>query len=173
MPAENLPLLTAVYRWGLEIIRAIQGIENPGLTGVIKLITALGSEAFIIPLLLLIFWCIDEKRGFRLGILVILSAWMNVFTKGLFKQPRPYNLDPSLGLASEQSYGFPSGHAQMSLTFWIPIASWAGGVRKQGRLFIRRRVQYPAPWGGFDTGLCCKNMGIGSRIQSIPIRTNH
>ncbi|MDR2619350.1 MAG: phosphatase PAP2 family protein [Treponema sp.] len=136
MPAENLPLLTTVYRWGLGIIEAIQNIENPGLTGVMKLITALGTEVFIIPLLLLIFWCIDEKRGFRLGILVILSAWMNVFAKNLFKQPRPYSLDPSLGLASEQSYGFPSGHAQMSLTLWIPIASWAGSVRKRRRLFF-------------------------------------
>jgi membrane-associated phospholipid phosphatase len=138
MPAESLSLLAAVYQWGLSVIRIIQGIESPGLTAVIKFVTFLGTEVFIIPLLLLIFWCVDERRGFRLGILIILSAWVNASVKSLLKQPRPYSLDPSVGRAFEPSYGMPSGHAQMSLSFWVPIASWAG--RK--RLLVRAAVVF-------------------------------
>ena len=44
--------------------------------------------------------------------------------KDLWKQPRPYNLEPSLGMVYEPSYGAPSGHSQMSMTFWIPMAAW-------------------------------------------------
>jgi membrane-associated phospholipid phosphatase len=90
----------------------------------IKAVTALGTEVFYIPVILLIFWCVDEKKGIRLGFLIILSAFANGFFKALFKQPRPYNLEPPLGLASESSFGFPSAHAQVSLCFWLPCASW-------------------------------------------------
>jgi membrane-associated phospholipid phosphatase len=137
MPADNLPFLTSVYLWGLDLIQAIQGAANPFLTVFFKIITAIGSEAFVIPFLLLIYWCIDEKRGFRLGMLIIFSAWINTALKSLFKQPRPYNLNPSVGMAFEPSYGFPSGHAQNSLCLWVPIMSWAGSRKKESRLVIR------------------------------------
>jgi len=123
-PAENMSFLSEMYQWGIEVIRVIQRIENPVFTALVKFITALGTEALYVPLILFIFWWIDEKQGLRFGILIIVSAWINAFMKDLFKQPRPFNLDPSLGMAFESSYGAPSGHAQMSLCFWIPMAAW-------------------------------------------------
>ena len=122
--AENRSFLTGLYSWGIEVIKVIQTIENPVLTALLKFITALGTEAFYVPVILFIFWWIDENRGLRFGILIIISAWINSFMKDLWKQPRPFNLVPSLGLAHESSYGAPSGHAQMSLTFWFPMAAW-------------------------------------------------
>jgi membrane-associated phospholipid phosphatase len=116
--------LEGVYRWGLDLIRAIQKIESPSLTAAVKIITSLGSAYFYLPLFFIIFWCIDEKKGLRLGLLLLVSLWFNLFLKDLFKQPRPFNLDPSLGLAFESSHGIPSGHAQMSLVFWVFIAAW-------------------------------------------------
>jgi len=124
LPAENMSPLNGIYSWGIEVIKVIQTMENSALTAIIKFITALGTEALYIPLILFIFWWIDEKRGLRMGILIIVTAWINAFIKNIFKQPRPYNLDPSVGLAMESSYGAPSGHAQMSLVFWVPIAAW-------------------------------------------------
>jgi membrane-associated phospholipid phosphatase len=137
LPAETIPFLAAVYRWGISVIRTIQVLESPGLTGVIKFITALGSGAFIAPLLLFIFWCVDEKRGFRMAVTVIFSAWANTCLKNLFKQPRPFGLEPSAGLAEESGYGFPSGHAQTSLVFTLPLSSWAASVKKHYSLLIR------------------------------------
>lgn len=123
-----------VYLWGIELIRAIQRIESPGLTALVRGITALGTEFFYLPALLFIFWCVDEKRGFRLSFLVLFSAWVNLFFKDLLKQPRPYNLDPSLGRAFEPNYGFPSGHAQTSLVFWGPLGfGFPPGPRGGGR----------------------------------------
>ena len=95
-----------------------------------KLITSMGAEYFYIVLVLLVFWCVDEKKGLRLGLLIIVSAWVNLTLKTLFNQPRPFNFDPSLGLAFEPSPGLPSGHAQMSLCFWIALAYDLGKNKK-------------------------------------------
>ena len=136
VPAENLSFLYEMYRWGIELIKVIQKIENPVLTALVKFITTLGTEALYLPLILFILWWIDERQGLRLGILIIVTAWINAFVKSLLKQPRPFNLEPSLGLASESSYGAPSGHAQMSLCFWIPMAAWISEVWAKKRRLI-------------------------------------
>jgi len=124
LPAENFSFLEKIYRWGIEVIKVIQTMENPALTAIIKFITVLGTEALYIPLILFIFWWIDEKQGLRFGVLIIVSAWINAFMKNVLKQPRPFHLEPAIGLVAESNYGIPSGHAQMSLTFWIPMAAW-------------------------------------------------
>jgi membrane-associated phospholipid phosphatase len=130
--ADSLPAVFALYRWGIELIRGIQGIQSPGLTALVKALTLLGTEALYVPALLLLFWCVDEKKGARLGLFVILSTFANGFFKDLFKQPRPFALDPSVGLAFEPSYGIPSGHAQLSLCFVLPLAIWAARSARSG-----------------------------------------
>ncbi|TXT44614.1 MAG: phosphoesterase PA-phosphatase-like protein [Spirochaetes bacterium] len=62
--------------------------------------------------------CVDRKKGARIGILILISAFANLWAKTLFKLPRPYELDPSLELAREHTSAFPSGHSQTSMTFW-------------------------------------------------------
>ena len=120
--AETLPFLMALYGWGIGVIRIIQRIANPALTVCMKAATSLGTEYVYMLAVLLIFWCVDEKKGFRLGLLIIISAWINLTLKSLFDQPRPFELEPALGLAYEPSRAFPSGHAQVSLTFLIALA---------------------------------------------------
>lgn len=111
--------------WGLTLIRGVQGaMESPALTVVMKAITALGSEYAYLLLVPAIYWCVDERKGLRLGIVVVLSGWLNGALKALWKQPRPFELDASVGLAGESGYGLPSGHAQGSATFWGVVAQW-------------------------------------------------
>ena len=127
-PAENLTFISSVWLWGLDVIRMIQRIESPALTVLMKFITALGTELLYFPLILVIYWLVNEKQGFRLGLFIIASVWINAFFKEMFKQPRPFHLEPSLGLVFERGYGAPSGHAQMALCFWIFMALWLSGV---------------------------------------------
>jgi membrane-associated phospholipid phosphatase len=139
--ADELPPVFALYRWGIDLIQDIQGIQSPGLTAFVKAFTALGTEWLYVPALLLLLWCVDEKKGTRLGCVVILSAFANGFFKELLKQPRPFALEPSVGLTFEPSYGIPSGHAQLSLCFILPLAIWAGSSglarRRGGKTAIR------------------------------------
>jgi membrane-associated phospholipid phosphatase len=127
LTSANPPLLFLIYEWGIALIKGIQSIESPPLTAAMKLLTAMGTELFYIPLILLIFWCVDEKQGLRFTILILCSAWINGFFKVLLKQPRPYNLDPTVMRAVESSYGIPSGHTQHSLVFWGAFTRFTRG----------------------------------------------
>lgn len=135
LTAADSSLLYDIYRWGIALIKGIQTVETPALTVLMKALTALGTELFYIPIILFIFWCVDEKLGLRLAVLILLSAWINVFFKSLLRQPRPYNLDPSVMRAFEPSYGIPSGHTQHSLVFWGASIGLA----------VRRRPGFPLP----------------------------
>ncbi|MDR0377976.1 MAG: phosphatase PAP2 family protein [Spirochaetaceae bacterium] len=141
LTAGDSSILDSIYRWGIALIKGIQTIESPALTVVMKALTALGTEVLYIPVILFIFWCVDEKLGLRLAVLILLSAWINGFFKSLLKQPRPYNLDPSVMRAFEPSYGAPSGHAQQSLVFWgaslgLALARTGGGERRSVFRFL-------------------------------------
>jgi membrane-associated phospholipid phosphatase len=118
--------MESVLQWGLNFIRQIQSHANPPLTGFMLGITWLGSTTAYLLLLPLIYWCIDEKRGFKLGLAILISAWLNLSFKYLLNQPRPFfpGYDPSVGMIPERLGGFPSGHAQNALVMWIIIASW-------------------------------------------------
>jgi membrane-associated phospholipid phosphatase len=136
--AAEPALLEGIYRWGIDVIKMAQTIETPAVTALMKILTVAGSELVFIPVLLFTAWCVSEKKGLRLGILLLLSAWLNESLKYLFRQPRPYELDPSVGRVLEISYGFPSGHAQLSLVFLILLAVWAGKkLAPPGRYAIR------------------------------------
>lgn len=108
--------------WGLEVVRGAQSIASPALTAIMKAISTAGSEFFFMAALPLIYWCVDKRRGMRIGILVFLSAAVNTRLKLAFGQPRPYELDPSVGIAKETGFGLPSGHSQFSAVFGLSAA---------------------------------------------------
>jgi membrane-associated phospholipid phosphatase len=110
------------FEWGLELIRTIQRIQGPTLNTLFKALTALGSEDFYFLLLPLLLWCIDFAVGARLAAVFLLSAYVNVGLKDLFRLPRPFVLDPSVRLYDVEGYGMPSGHAQLSVVIWGTIA---------------------------------------------------
>ncbi|MDR0495574.1 MAG: phosphatase PAP2 family protein [Treponema sp.] len=123
--------MEAVLQWGLDCVRLIQTWSSPPLNILMRIITELGSVTAYLVLLPLIYWCIDEKKGLRLGIAALFSTWINLVLKFALDQPRPFfaGYDPSVGMIAEKLGGFPSGHAQNSLVMWLIIASW--GNRKR------------------------------------------
>jgi membrane-associated phospholipid phosphatase len=123
-------MMNGALAWGMDVIHLTQTVASPALTMVMKGISALGSEPFYLVMLPLIYWVVDRKRGARIAIVFLVSAFVNIWLKDLFGQPRPFTLDPSVGLAMESSFGLPSGHAQGSLLFWGMAA-----------------VFFPRPWG--------------------------
>lgn len=88
--------------------------------------SALGSEPCYLLLLPLVYWLVDRRTGARLGILLLLSVLVNDLVKVAFHLPRPYWVDSSLTplskLGLEQSFGFPSGHAQGAFLVWPFLA---------------------------------------------------
>ena len=118
--------METTLQWGLDLIRAVQTFAGPGLTVVMQIISAIGGMYFYLLLIPFVYWCINEKKGLRLGLLVLISAWINMSLKFFLDQPRPFfeGYDPSVGLINERLGGLPSGHAQTTLVMFFLIASW-------------------------------------------------
>lgn len=114
--------MEAIWQWGINLIMAIQQIHGPGPDGIFRGITFLGEEQFYLLFLPLILWCFDYSFGAALAFLFFLSGYLNITLKDLLQQPRPFNLNPGLGLSRATGYGLPSGHAQLSTTVWGAIA---------------------------------------------------
>lgn len=108
--------------WGLAAIRFVQRSSSPTLDAALKALSALGSEYFFLVALPFIYWCVDRRRGVRMGLLFFLSAFFNGWLKNLIAEPRPFELDRSVGKIGETGFSFPSFHAQSSAVFWGSLA---------------------------------------------------
>jgi membrane-associated phospholipid phosphatase len=120
--------LEPVWQWGLEFIRTVQSVRGPALDRIFMAITFLGEEDFFFILLPLILWCVDFALGARLAFFFFFSTLVNSGAKELFRQPRPFDLDPAVGMYRPSGYGFPSGHSQSAVVLWGGVASY---VRKR------------------------------------------
>jgi membrane-associated phospholipid phosphatase len=114
--------MTLPFLWELELIRAIQTLRSPALDLLFRSITSLGNEDFYFLLLPLLLWCVDFAIGARLAAVFLVSTYINVSLKDLFRLPRPFVLDPSVRLYDAEGYGMPSGHAQLSVVIWGTLA---------------------------------------------------
>ena len=115
--------MDAIWQWGLTLIVAIQSIRSPALNAAFKAITALGNEDFFMVLIPLMLWCVDLTVGIRLSVAFVLATVGNDALKTLFAHPRPFELDPTVGLYDAEGYGLPSGHAQMAVVVWGVLAA--------------------------------------------------
>ncbi|HUX38352.1 MAG TPA: phosphatase PAP2 family protein [Rectinemataceae bacterium] len=110
--------MNGILAWGLDFIRAVQSLGNPGVTLVMKGFTYVGSAPFYILAIPLIYWTIDRKRGLRILLFFLVSTFANMWLKDLWGQPRPFELDKAIAMMPELGHGLPSFHAQTSVVFW-------------------------------------------------------
>jgi len=124
--------LNGAYDWGLAVIRAFQAAGNPAIEFIARAFTMLGETAFY-AIIFLIFWCVDEKKGFKIGLFVLISNGINSAIKVNLRVPRPYETDPSVGIMHVKGYSTPSGHAQNSSVFWPLLMSGSSGKKSPPR----------------------------------------
>lgn len=112
-----------------------QGMESPGMTGVMKFITTIGSGgpvvAITIAIMLFLFFVLKHRKELILFVFVLAgSEALNVVLKTLFHRERPtiHRLIP------ESGFGFPSGHSMgafslygmLAFLLWKHIPVWWG-----------------------------------------------
>ena len=108
----------------IPIILFIQNL-SAWLTPIMKGFSYLGTEDFFLLAMPVIFWCLDTGFGLRFGFLILSSSSLNGWLKYAFQCSRPYWFDPLVKtLASETSFGFPSGHYQSAVIIWNRVALW-------------------------------------------------
>jgi len=115
----------------VAVFEFLRSIATPGLDRIIKAITDLGSTAFYMAVIPILYWCISKSLGFSLAIALSISNYINVGIKFIFCRLRPYVVFPHLDAPeylklTGTGYSFPSGHAQVSSTFWTYLARRVG-----------------------------------------------
>jgi len=78
-------------------------------------ITHLGDKELYIALLPIIYHGISRSLGIEILMIFSTSMWFGNMLKNLLRMPRP---PEELWKINVEGFGFPSGHAQGSTTFW-------------------------------------------------------
>ncbi|KUO70430.1 MAG: phosphoesterase PA-phosphatase [Desulfosporosinus sp. BRH_c37] len=104
----------------LAVYQAIQYFHNPITDAFFILLSFLGSEPTYILLIVVIFWNVDKRFGFRLAVLFLTSMAFNGLLKDIFQTRRPIGQSGvrSIYLSSATGSSFPSGHSQGAATFY-------------------------------------------------------
>ncbi len=117
--------MESIWQWGLAVVIWMQSFRGPVLDAVFAAGSFLGEEQFFFLLFATLLWAIDMRTGFRIGVIFLISVYVNSLAKELFADPRPFDLDPSVAKAQpELGYGLPSGHAQNAVVIWGGLAAW-------------------------------------------------
>lgn len=107
-----------------EIIKAIQSVASPALDIIFEAITMLGEKLLLVPIIALIYWCVNKEMGYWLCWCVSFGNLVVNSIKGIFKVQRPIGYEGirSLRESTATSYSFPSGHTQASANLFTGIA---------------------------------------------------
>jgi len=118
----------------LHDISWVPALRTPELTILFNGLTWLGYSTFFLIFLPIGYWLWDKNMFTRLAVLIIITGILNGFLKDLFHDPRPplqFSIDPRVG----DSFGFPSGHAQIAVAMWLWLAyeikrvwAWAAAI---------------------------------------------
>lgn len=107
-----------------EIIRAIQTVSSPALDVIFQVITFFGEQFFFIPVMMLIFWCVNKELGYWICWSLCTGNLATNSVKGIFKVERPIGYEGIRTLRAETAtgYSFPSGHTQSAANFFTALA---------------------------------------------------
>ena len=116
--------MDSLIELGINFIVDFQQLGD-WLAGPMKFFSFLGSEDFFLFVLPLVYWSIDAGLGIRIGMILLVSNGLNDLFKIAMQGPRPYWVSEKVvGMASETSFGVPSGHSQIAAGVWGTMAAY-------------------------------------------------
>ena len=98
----------------------LEKIRMPWLDNVMLAVTSLGEETAFLVIALVVFWCVDKRRGYYLMAVGFTGTILNQILKLSCRIPRPWVLDPEFTIVEQAreaaaGYSFPSGHTQFAV----------------------------------------------------------
>lgn len=122
----------------MKFLYLLESIRFPALDWLMQGITELGSEVLFLVAALLLFWCLDKRKGYYLLAVGFFGIVINQFLKLLCRIPRPWVRDPEFTIVESArtgatGYSFPSGHSQTAVGTYGVLAvtekrRWLRGV---------------------------------------------
>lgn len=116
----------------------LEKIRIPFLNEIMLLITQFGEETAFLVVALILFWCVDKRKGYFILSVGFVGTIINQFLKLWFRIPRPWVLDKNFTILEKareaaSGYSFPSGHTQNAVGTFGGISytvknKWVRGV---------------------------------------------
>lgn len=111
----------------MEFLYFLEKLRMPGLNELMLAITTLGEETAFLVIALILFWCVDKRRGYYVLSVGFLGTLANQFMKLWFRIPRPWVLDENFTILEQareaaSGYSFPSGHTQTAVGVFGALA---------------------------------------------------
>ena len=112
----------------MEFLYFLEGLRFPAMDTLMLLITRLGEETAFLVTALIVFWCVDKRKGYYVMAVGFLGTMLNQFLKLLCAVPRPWVLDPEFSIVeaareAATGYSFPSGHSQNAVGTFGSVAA--------------------------------------------------
>ena len=104
----------------MDFLYLLERIRIPVLNEIMLAITTLGEETAFLVIALILFWCVDKRRGYYVLSVGFLGTLANQFLKLWFRIPRPWVRDGNFTILEQareaaSGYSFPSGHTQTAV----------------------------------------------------------
>lgn len=99
----------------LQFVIWLSQFRGPYIDPILRFLNYFDSEYFIVFLIPVVWFGISYRWGLRIFSLLYINSICNYVGKRLLKWPRPSQEVPGLGMFDFDSYGFPSGGAEISM----------------------------------------------------------
>ena len=117
----------------MQLLYWFESIRTPALDIIMQTVTRLGEETVFMLIAMLVFWCVDKRRGYYLLSVGFVGTLINQWLKIVFRVPRPWVLDPDFQIVESakeaaSGYSFPSGHTQSAVGTLGGVARFTSSV---------------------------------------------
>ena len=115
----------------MECLYFLEKYRLPVLNELMLAVTTLGEETAFLVIGLIIFWCVDKRKGYYIMSVGFLGTMLNQILKLSFRIPRPWVRDPNFTILEQAKeaaagYSFPSGHTQTAMGAFGAISVSSG-----------------------------------------------
>lgn len=111
----------------------LSNFRNDYLDIFFRAISYLGEITVLLPLLCIVYWCINKQFAFKALLSYFISGSLVQGAKIVFRIPRPWVLNTDFtpvgsGIETATGYSFPSGHTQSASSVYL---SFSNSIKKK------------------------------------------
>jgi len=112
----------------MSFLYFLEKLRMPVLNELMLVVTTLGEETAFLVVALIVFWCVDKKKGYYVMAVGFMGTIINQILKLACRVPRPWVFDPEFTILEQAreaaaGYSFPSGHTQSAVGTFGSIAA--------------------------------------------------
>jgi len=125
----------------MEILKLFESIRTGALDQIFLGLTLLGQQELLIAMFCVLYWLVDKRLAYRIGVSAFTAIGLNQFLKITFAVPRPFVRWPQLkpvaaALPAATGFSFPSGHTANAVAAYGMAGSRVQGWKRAAIWFL-------------------------------------